>query len=161
MQVPLHERIETLLAPVAAREGYELVAVETAGATKAPLVRVLLDRDGGLDIDAIVAANGWISEVLDAEDPIPSGYTLEVSTPGIDRPLRKIEDFERFIGSTAVMKTRTIEGRTRFTGIITAVEDEVIVLDIDGQTFRVPFASVSKANIKGDVDFNQKKGADD
>lgn len=160
MQAPLHERIEALLAPVAAREGYELVAVETAGATKAPVVRVLLDREDGLDIDAIVDANRWISEVLDAEDPISSAYTLEVSTPGIDRPLRKLEDFTRFVGSSAVIKTTAIEGRTKYTGVIEAVEGDTIVLEFEGQTFRIPFAVVSKAHVKGDVDFTPK-GADD
>jgi len=160
MQAPLHEKIEALLAPVAAREGLELVAVETAGATKAPVVRVLLDREGGLDIDAIVNANRWISEILDAEDPVPSAYTLEVSTPGIDRPLRKLADFERFVGSIAVVKTTPIDGRTKYTGTIVAVEDDTIVLDVDGQTFQIPFAAVSKANVKGEVDFTPK-GADD
>lgn len=160
MQAPLHERIEALLAPAAAREGLELVAVETAGATKAPVVRVLLDREGGLDIDAIVAANHWISELLDAEDPVPSAYTLEVSTPGIDRPLRKLADFERFVGSVAVVKTTPTEGRTKYTGTIVAVEGDIIVLEVDGQTFRIPLAAVAKANVKGEVDFTPK-GEDD
>lgn len=160
MQVPLSERIEALLAPLAAKEGLELVAVETVGATKAPVVRVLLDREGGLDIDAIVSANRWISEVLDAEDPIPTAYTLEVSTPGIDRPLRTLADFARFAGSTAVVKTTPLEGRTKYTGTIVSAIDDVIVLDSDGQTFRIPFEAVSKANLKGEVDFTPK-GADD
>jgi len=160
MQAPLHERIEALLAPVAAREGLELVAVETAGATKSPVVRVLLDREGGLDIDAIVDANRWISEILDAEDPVPNAYTLEVSTPGIDRPLRSSADFQRFVGSVAVVKTTPIEGRTKYTGTIVAVEGETIELDVDGQTFQIPLAAVAKANVKGEVDFTPK-GEDD
>jgi ribosome maturation factor RimP len=160
MQAPLHERITALLEPVAAREGFELVAVETAGATKAPVIRVFLDRESGIGIDAIVAANQWISEVLDAEDPVRGSYTLEVSSPGVDRPLVKLTDFERFAGETATLKTKPVEGRSSFTGIIEGVEDETVLLDIEGQTVRVPHAAITKARLKGTVDF-EPKGAGD
>lgn len=156
MTVSLAERIEALLAPVAVREGFELVAVETAGATKRPVVRVLLDREGGIDIDAIVAANRWISEVLDAEDPVKGAYELEVSSPGVDRPLRKITDFERFAGQTAVVKTTPVEGRGTFTGTITGTDGDAVLLDVEGQTFRFEIGAISKAHLKGEVDFGRK-----
>lgn len=156
MNVTLAERVEALLAPVAQREGLELVAVETAGATKHPVIRVLLDCEGGITLDVIVAANRWISEVLDAEDPIPSTYTLEVSSPGVDRPLRTIADFERFIGHVAVVKTTPIEGRARFTGEIVGTDESSVTLDVDGETVRVPIGAVSKARLKGEVDFARK-----
>lgn len=156
MKIALADRIEALLTPIAEREGFELVAVETAGATKRPVVRVYLDREGGIDIDAIVAANRWVSEALDAEDPVSGPYELEVSSPGIDRPLRKIADFERFAGGKAVVKTTPLEGRSTFTGTISGTDGDVVLLDADGQTFRIPVAAISKAHLKGDVDFNTK-----
>ncbi len=157
MQAPLHERIEALLEPAAAREGFELVAVETAGATKAPVIRVFVDREGGIDVDALVDANRWISEVLDETDPVRSAYTLEVSSPGVDRPLTKLEHFVRFSGQTAKIKTSPIEGRSAFRGTIVSVEDDTIVFDIeDGDTVRIPHAAITKARLKGTVDFCQK-----
>lgn len=160
MTMTLAERIELMLVPVAQREGVELVAVEIAGATKHRVVRVYLDREGGIDIDTIVDANRWISETLEAEDPIPGAYDLEVSSPGIDRPLRKIADFERFRGQTAVIKTTPIDGRGKFTGTISGTDGDTVVLESEGETYRIPLASISKAHLKGDVDFGQK-GADD
>ena len=156
----LAERIELMLTPVAQRQGVELVAVEIAGATKHPVVRIYLDREGGIDIDAIVEANRWISEALDAEDPVAGAYDLEVSSPGLDRPLRRIADFDRFRGQTAVVKTTPIGGRGKFTGTITGTDADTVLLEADGETFRIPLGAISKAHLKGDVDFGQK-GADD
>jgi ribosome maturation factor RimP len=155
----LTETIEALLTPLAEREGFELVAVETAGSHKEPVVRVLLDREGGLDLDALCSANAWIADTLDAQESILRGaYTLEVSSPGIDRPLRKLVDFERFAGSGAKIKTVPAQGRTTYTGTIVGIEGENVVLDVDGQTVRIPHGAVSKAHLKADVDFG-KKGA--
>lgn len=160
MKDSLNERVTALLESVAAREGYELVAVELAGAVKTPILRVFLDREGGLDIDSLVAANGWVSEALDAANVISSAYTLEVSTPGIDRPLRKLIDFERFVGGTAVLRTTPVEGRHKFTGTIQDVDGESVVLETEGETFHIPVGAITKAHLKGEVDFNTK-GAED
>lgn len=156
----LVERVTALLEPVAAREGFELVAVELAGAAKTPIVRVFLDHEGGLNIDSLVEANNWVSEALDEADVISSAYTLEVSSPGIDRPLRKLIDFARFAGGTAVLKTTPIEGRHKFTGIIQGTDGEAVVLEADGETFHIPIGAITKAHLKGEVDFNTK-GAED
>ncbi len=160
MQPSLSERIEALLAPVAAREGYELVAVEIAGAASAPVVRIFIDREGGVDIDAIVDANRWISNTLDEADPIDSTYTLEVSSPGVDRPLTKAEHFQRFCGEGAKIKTRPIDGRSAFKGTITAVEGDTVLLETDDEIVRIPCAAIVKARLKGRVDFTPK-GADE
>lgn len=153
----LAEKIEALLTPLAEREGFELVAVETAGGHKQPVVRVLLDREAGLDLDALCDANAWITDTLDAEESIlHDSYTLEVSSPGIDRPLRKLADFERFAGSQAKLKTVPAEGRATYTGTIIGVQDQTVVLDVDGQTVRIPHGAISKAHLKGDVDFGRK-----
>lgn len=157
MPTDLERRIETLLAPVASEHGLELVAAEIAGGSSLPTLRVYLDQDGGIDLDTICEANRWISHVLDEIDPFNGAYTLEVSSPGVDRPLRTREDFMRFAGETATMRTQRIEGRTRFTGIITGADETHVVLDVDGQTVRIAFEDVRNARLKGAVDFGSGK----
>jgi len=149
----LAEQVEGVLAPAAESHGYELVAVETAGGHKQPIVRVFLDREGGIDIDAICEANDWVATELERLETLSGPYTLEISSPGIDRPLRTLSDFERFAGETAKLKTLPVEGRSAFTGRIEGVDGDVIVLDIEGTTARIPFEAVKKARLKPDVDF--------
>lgn len=149
----LAARIEALLESSAAEHGLELVAVEQAGGRKTPVIRVLLDREGGIDIEELARANQWISAVLDEAEPIHGPYTLEVSSPGIDRPLRRPEDFERFAGQTATVKTRSREGRGAWTGTIVGMEGGDIVLDVDGEEVRIAFDDMTKARLKGEVDF--------
>ena len=158
MSVSLAEKVEALLSPIAEREGFEIVAVETAGGHKQPVVRVYVDREEGIDLDAICAANAWISSAIEAEEALLSkAYTLEVSSPGIDRPLAKLADFQRFAGETVKIKTVPGEGRTTYTGTLVGLEGDTVVLNTDaGETVRVPHAAISKAHIKGAVDFKQK-----
>ncbi len=152
----LARRVEELLEPEAAANGFELVAVEQAGGRHVPVIRVLLDREGGITIDDLAAANAWVSAVLDESDVVPGSYTLEVSSPGIDRPLRKLADFERFAGETANVKTRAAStGRTTWTGRIEGVEGETVVLDVDDQRVAIPFNEILKARLKGVVDFGK------
>ena len=153
--------LESTLEPIAHEHGYELVAVEQAGGRHTPIIRVLLDREGGVDLDAISDANRWVSEALDEMDPISGPYTLEVSSPGVDRPLRKLVDFQRFAGETVTVKVKpSVEGRSAWTGTLAGIEGDHIVVETDTQTVRIPFDSVSKARIKGTVSFNQERGAE-
>ena len=154
MTASLNEQVEGLLAPIAERNGYELVAVETAGGHKQPIIRVFLDRDGGIDIDAICEANTWVTDELEKFESLSGPYTLEVSSPGTDRPLRTTDDFERFVGQTAKLKTTPVLGRSAFTGVIEGVDGEDVLLGVDGQTVRVPLGSVKKARLRPDVDFD-------
>ncbi|MDY0087634.1 MAG: ribosome maturation factor RimP [Coriobacteriia bacterium] len=158
MTQELEERLEQALAPAASRRGIELVAIEIVGVQSQPTLRIYLDREGGISLDAICDANEWISSLLDELDPFEGAYTLEVSSPGIDRPLRKLADFERFIGSVASVRTRPVEGRTRFVGTITGVGDDLIDIEADDTAFHIPFADVRDARLKGEVDFGQQKG---
>jgi ribosome maturation factor RimP len=154
MEMTLVERLEAIVGPEAERNGYELVAIEMAGGHKQPVVRVFLDREEGIDIDAIVSANRWIGELFDTQDPIGGPYTLEVSSPGIDRPLRKAEDFERFVGDTATVKTLTEQGKATYTGRILGTDGTSLELEVEGQNVRIALESVTKARLKGVVDFN-------
>lgn len=157
----LARMLTELLEPVAEQHGLELVAVEQAGGRKAPVIRVLLDREGGLDIDAICEANGWVSDAIDAADPIKSPYTLEVSSPGVDRPLRKLSDFERFAGDIVTVKTRPHgAGRSAWTGKLVGIEGEDVLVEVDGETDRIPYADITKARLKGVVSFERGRDED-
>ena len=142
------------LEPRASQEGVELVSLEIAGARKAPTIRVFIDTDHGVGFDELAAAQSWINEIMDEIDPFPGAYTLEVSSPGIDRPLRTVEHFQRFVGERAVVKTNgPVEGRSNFTGEIVSATDEAVVIDCDGTTYQIPFTQVKRANLKGTVSF--------
>lgn len=150
-------RLTDLVRPGAEAHELELVLVEVSGAQRSPLVRIYLDRQGGIGIADIAPANKWIRELLDPLPELARGYTLEVSSPGIERPLITLEHFERFVGSDAtVTVSPEIDGRKRFTGTIASVEGTDILLDVDGATIRVPFRSVGKARLRAEFDFGKE-----
>lgn len=156
----LVEKLTSLLEPLAAERGLELVAVEQSGGRQSTIVRVLLDHEGGLDIDAICEANNWVSDALDEADPITGPFTLEVSSPGVDRPLRTREHFERFAGETVSIKTTLPSpARSSWSGTLVGLEGDDVVLEVDDEQVRIPFDSVQKARLKGVVNFNQERGA--
>lgn len=159
-QPTIAERLTELLEPIAEANGYELVAVEQAGGRHTPVIRVLLDREGGIDLEAVAAANEWISEALDAADPIDSPYTLEVSSPGIDRPLRKRADYDRFAGSTVTVRAELEDGRKAgWTGTLEGLSGDEVVLDVEGDRVTIPLDHIRKARLKGVVDFGKERGA--
>ncbi|MHB1135223.1 MAG: ribosome maturation factor RimP [Coriobacteriia bacterium] len=146
----VHELI-AVLEPLAVQNGLELVTVDVAGGQRHRVVRVFLDREGGIDIEAVTEANAWVSEALDEFDRLSGSYTLEVSSPGIERALRTREHFERFAGSEAVVQTKQpVDGRARFTGQLLGMRDEDVVLVVDGQEIRVPLAVIERARLKAD-----------
>ena len=142
-----------LLEPLAEQHGLELVTVETVGGSRSLIVRVYLDREGGIDIDTIARSNDWISEALESVRSLSGPYTLEVSSPGIDRILRTRRDFERFAGHRASVHTaRPIDGRARFTGELAGLRGDDVVLLIDGTEHRVPLELIERARLKADLD---------
>jgi ribosome maturation factor RimP len=156
----LAARLTGLLDVKAAEAGMELVALEVAGAAAAPIVRVYLDREGGIDIEAIAGANVWIKDVLDAAPETADRYTLEVSSPGIERPLRTRGDFERFAGSNAKIASRElIDGRKSFTGTLVGVQADTVLIEMDGTTYNIPLGAIDKARLRVEIDFN-KEGLD-
>jgi len=146
------------LEPAAIEHGFELVDVELAGATRSPLIRVYLDRTGGLTLDEIAAANTWVDAVIEELDPIKGSYVLEVSSPGIDRPLRTLEHFARFLGETVHIVTTPQEGngnRSKWTGKLVGVEDDFVLIEVDDTTCHFGIADIKKAHLKGAVDFTK------
>lgn len=145
------------LAPVAAEKDVEIVTVEVVGAKKAPTIRVYIDTENGVGFDELSSAQGWINEIMDRIDPFPGAYMLEVSSPGIDRPLRTPEHFARFAGETAIIVLRgPYEGRAKWTGKLVGFEDDEVLLEVDGIVEHLPYGDIKKANIRGTFDFNAK-----
>lgn len=142
------------LSPRAAQEGVEIVTIEVAGSKKSPTIRVYIDTDHGVSFDELSVAQAWINDIMDEIDPFPGAYMLEVSSPGIDRPLRTPEHFARFAGQTAQVKTKgPLDGRSSFTGTIVSADEEAVVLDVEGAQVSVPMDVIKRAHLKGTVDF--------
>lgn len=145
------------LAPTADANGVEIVTIEVVGASKAPTIRVYIDTEGGVSFDELASAQTWINDIMDRIDPFPGAYTLEVSSPGIDRPLRTREHFERFAGETVQVSLRQpLDGRAKWTGRLAGMEGDDVLLEVDGIVEHLPYDDVKKANVKGAFDFNAK-----
>lgn len=145
------------LEPRAEAEGIEIVTVEVVGSRKAPTIRVYLDTPSGIAFEDITAAQVWVNEIMDEIDPFPGAYTLEVSSPGIDRPLRTPEHFARFAGEEVyIMTTSPIDGRSRFNAQLAGFDSETesVKLELDGDQLCVPLKDIKKAHVKGVIDFS-------
>ena len=148
------QKLLEALEPRAEQENIEIVTLEIVGARKAPTIRVYIDTDHGVSFDELSRAQAWMGEMMDEIDPFPGAYTLEVSSPGIDRPLRTLEHFERFAGEKAQVKTTSpINGRSTFSGILEGVKGQDILIDCDGSQFVIPLVSIKRANVKGNIEF--------
>jgi len=140
-----------LIEPVVEGLGYECVGVEYNPHPKHGMLRIFIDREQGVGMEDCTAVSHQVSGVLDVEDPIAGEYNLEVSSPGMERPLFKIEHFEQFIGHRAKVNLfKPIEGRRNITGLIEKVEDGSVYLQQDGQVYAVPFQAMSKARLEPD-----------
>ena len=153
----LERQILEALEGVAATHGIDIVDVEVVGSRKAPTVRVRIDHaEEGLapiSLDVVSEQTQWVSEALDSLDPISGAYTLEVSSPGLSRPLRRPRDFRRFAGSTVTLSTTATEGRRRYTGTLEGIgEDDVVTLTVDGERVAVPLGEVRSCKIKPTFD---------
>lgn len=150
----IEQQIIDALEPTAAERGIDVVDVEVVGATKAPCVRVRIDHADEsaptITLDEVTEETEWISAALDELDPIPSSFTLEVSSPGMARPLRKERDFVRFAGETVQLSLVPGEGRRRYTGTLLGIEDGVVALEVDGERVELPFDDIRKCTIKPD-----------
>ncbi len=148
----IEQQIIEALEPMAAERGIDVVDVEVVGATKAPCVRVRIDHADEsapiITLDEVTEETEWISSALDELDPIPSSFTLEVSSPGMARPLRKRRDFERFAGETVQLSLVPGEGRRRYTGKLLGIEGEAVALEVDGERVELPYDEIRKCTIK-------------
>lgn len=149
--LPLEERIEALISPSLELMGYRVVRVKMGEGPRHKTLQIMAERieDGGLNLDDCEEISHQVSAVLDVEDPIAGEYTLEVSSPGLDRPLVKLEDYVRFIGMEAKLGlSYAVEGRKRFKGHILRVEGEDITFQPqDGAALTIPFHHIAGANL--------------
>jgi len=156
------DRVREIAEQAAIDHGLELVHVEFAGPEGHPIIGVFIDKPGGVTHQNCSAVSTQMSTVLDVEDFIHSAYTLEVSSPGLERGLYKPADYERFVGSQAKIKTRSaLNGQRNFRGRIVGVENEDVIFD-DRTSGRVklPFNSIAKGSLEIDVE-SEFRGARD
>lgn len=145
----LSSRVSSLIEPTLSDMGFDIVRVLLSGKAR-PTLQVMAEPrgGGGMTVDDCAAISRAISAVLDVEDPIKGQYTLEVSSPGLDRPLVRRRDFERFAGFEARIETaEPLDGQRRFTGRIDGVMDGRIRLSRDERTWDIPFESVDRAKL--------------
>jgi ribosome maturation factor RimP len=145
----LRERLIALVEPVLGRLGYELVDLEVAAARPDAVVRLYIDAPAGIAVEDCATASRAVSALLDAEDPIPSAYTLEVSSPGLDRVLRTRGHFGRFVGERVHVELKEARaGRRRFTGKLVGVDDSGIALEVEEERqVSLGFAEIGKARL--------------
>lgn len=147
-------RVREIAERVAGERGLELVHAEVAGGARSPIVRIFIDKPGGVTHEDCSEVSTHVGAVLDVEDFIHSAYTLEVSSPGLERGLYKREDYERFAGRTAKMRTRQpVNGQRNFRGRIVSVEGDAVEFDdkTNGRV-SVPLEVIVKANLEVDVE---------
>ena len=137
-----------MLEPVVTGMGYELVEIEYNPSSRHGVLRLYIDHEDGIQLDDCTDVSNQVSALLDVEDPIPGHYNLEVSSPGMDRPLRGIRDYERFAGEVVKIKTAmAIDGRRNFKGRLRGVEGDEISIECDGRQYVLPLASIEKARL--------------
>lgn len=157
-QESIAEQARRVLEPVLVRDGFELVEVEWLRLSGRWTLRVFVDRPGGVSIEDCQGASRTVEPVLDVEDFIEPAYDLEVSSPGLERPLRKPQDFERFAGQRAQVKTfapvaDTAAGqnpRKHFLGSLVGCRDGVVEIEVDGVAHRIPLDRIAKAHLEFD-----------
>ncbi len=142
-----------LLEPTIEGLGYELVDLEARLGSGSGLVRIYIDQPEGIDLEDCEKVSLAVSALLDVEDPLPGNYNLEVSSPGLDRKLTKVEHFQRFAGETVKVQMRfPIEGRRRFRGTLVTSDDENIVVEVDGESHSLPLKTIDTARLVPVVD---------
>jgi ribosome maturation factor RimP len=148
MTGPLHERLLSLLEPLVARLGFELVELEYASGHRRGVLRLFIDAAAGVGLDDCERVSREVSALLDVEDPIAGAYTLEVSSPGFDRVLRTPAHFGRFVGSRVFVELKEPrEGRRRYTGKLVAVGADGIELAVDREQVKMGFTEIGKARL--------------
>ena len=144
----LRDTLVALLQPVVEGLGYVLWELEFVPGRGSALLRLYIDSPDGITVDDCERVSRAVSEVLDAEDPVPWQYTLEVSSPGFDRPLRTPEHFAPYVGETVFVElAHPLDGRRRFTGPLAAAGAGTIEVEVDGRRFVLPIDGIRKAHL--------------
>ena len=146
-------RVWELAAPLAEKEAMEIVDIEFRheGSRGGRVLRLYLDKEGGPNVEDLSRVSHHLSDLLDSENTIEGAYTLEVSSPGINRPLRRPEHFARFVGKRIRVRTRDmVNGRRSFLGMLDQVGADNITLNQEGVQYQIPFSIIEKSNYEHD-----------
>ncbi|MEP1894411.1 MAG: ribosome maturation factor RimP [Alloalcanivorax venustensis] len=142
------EQLKELLAPVVEDLGYTLWGVQYLQG-RGSVLRLFIDHDDGINVDDCALVSHEVSGVLDVEDPIPGDYNLEVSSPGLDRPLFELSHFERYQGeSVQLTLLAPVAGKRKMTATLVAVDGDTLVMELDGESLRVPYSQVDRARLQ-------------
>ena len=144
-------KLQTLLDPTVQGLGYELLGVQLVHGGR-PTLRLYIDSPKGITVDDCEAVSRQVSAVLDVEDVMTDRYTLEVSSPGLERPLFKPAHYHRFLGEAVRLRlSAQVQGRRKLTGTLQEVDEEGVTINADGHSLRIPFHLIAKANLKADM----------
>jgi ribosome maturation factor RimP len=153
LSVALERRIASAAIPLLEGLGFELVAVEWGGDGRGALLRVSIDRSGGVGADDCARASEHLSQLLDELDPIPAAYRLEVSSPGIERPVQRASDFAKFEGYRAKLRLAPGHPRRRFSGVLKGISsDGMVSFEADGAVHTFPIDAVERAHLVLDLE---------
>jgi ribosome maturation factor RimP len=143
------DELQHLLAPVVAALGYELWGIELSTRPRHSLLRIFIDAEAGITVDDCAAVSRQVSAVLDVSDPIQGAYTLEVSSPGLDRPLFAPDQYARYVGQRVkIALAHLVEGRRNLNGVLEAADAEDVEVRLGPeQSMRVPYGSIRRANL--------------
>lgn len=142
------DKIWELIGPAVEDLGYELVGIEHVAQGRHSVLRIYIDQPQGITVDDCAAVSHQVSGVLDVEDPIKGNYTLEVSSPGMDRPLFTLEQFANFAGELVKLRTHApVEGRRNFSGQIKGLDGECVEIVVDDMTIRLTLDEIDTARL--------------
>lgn len=151
---PMYKQNQTLvglLEPVISAMGYEMLGIEQVSRGRDPLIRIYIDRESGITLADCERVSGQVTGVLDVEDPIRGSYHLEVSSPGLERPLFTLEQCRRYVGRNIRVRLRSkLEGRRKLAGKLLELYDAVLVIDEEGTTYDVPADLIDRAYLVAD-----------
>ncbi|MFQ3228658.1 ribosome maturation factor RimP [Reinekea sp.] len=142
------DEINALVEPVVVGMGFSLWGIEFVRSGKYTTLRIYIDHEDGIGVDHCADVSRQVSAVMDVEDPISTEYTLEVSSPGMDRPLFTLEQYGAFVGEWVEVKLRyAFEGRRKFKGVIIGIEEGDVIVAADGEEFLLPIESIDKGRV--------------
>jgi ribosome maturation factor RimP len=158
----LVDKVWTICEPAVRELGLELVEVEHVRAPGGAVLRLYIDREGGVSVTDCAGVSREVGHLLDAEDVMQGRYFLEVSSPGVDRVLRKPEHFEKFRGREVRVRTKApVGGKRKLTGRIASCSNDTLCIQCEtGEVVEVPLGSIEKANLRGELDFGRGKGGE-
>lgn len=156
IKIMVRTDLQEMLSPVVSHLGYELLGIEQLPQGKHSLVRLYIDTETGITIEDCEKVSREVSAVLDVEDPISGNYSLEVSSPGLDRPLFSLDHYRKFIGKESKIRLHSpVNGKRRIKGIIQNVVDDLVIIQTDEETLNLDLSQIEKANLVAEIQFNR------